>query len=87
MPLYDFACGTCGHEFEALVRPQDPAPSCPSCHGTNLTKLVSSFALDTDERREAAALDSRKRQIVKHKDALVAERENRENHLKEEFGR
>jgi putative FmdB family regulatory protein len=80
MPIYDFACRACGHEFEALVRPQDAAPACPSCRSTDLQRLISSFALSTDERREAAALSSRKRQIAGRRDALVAEEEARLHH-------
>lgn len=80
MPLYDFECRACGHKFEALVRPQDAPPACPSCRSTDLERLVSSFALDTDERRERAALDSRRRQVAKRKDALVAEEEARLHH-------
>jgi putative FmdB family regulatory protein len=30
MPLYDFACERCGHEFEAQAPAGETAP-CPSC--------------------------------------------------------
>ncbi|HEY7791989.1 MAG TPA: zinc ribbon domain-containing protein [Vicinamibacterales bacterium] len=80
MPLYDFVCRACGREFEALVRPQDAPPACPACRSADLTRQVSSFALSTDERREAAALTSRKRQIAGRKDALIAEEEARQHH-------
>jgi putative FmdB family regulatory protein len=81
MPLYDFHCTTCDHEFEALVRPQDPAPTtCPACRGTSIEKLLSGFALHTEERHRAAVKDSRQRQIRANKDKLVAEEEYRKEH-------
>jgi putative FmdB family regulatory protein len=43
MPLYEYACATCDHRFESLVR-GDRAPECPSCHGTALEKQLSVFA-------------------------------------------
>lgn len=43
MPIYEYACHQCGHEFEALVR-QSTVPECPSCHSTELDKLLSVFA-------------------------------------------
>ncbi len=80
MPLYDFHCNECGHEFEALVRPQDPPAKCPSCQSTTVEKLLSGFALHTEDRHRAAVADSRKRQIAKNKDKLVAEEEYRKEH-------
>lgn len=43
MPIYEYACHDCGHEFEALVR-QDTLPACPSCRSTALEKQLSVFA-------------------------------------------
>jgi len=79
MPLYDFACRTCKHEFEALVRGGE-TPVCPACHGYDLERLLSTFAIDSAERRQAAAKDSRRRQIAKRKDAVIAEEEYRQKH-------
>jgi putative FmdB family regulatory protein len=80
MPLYDYRCTGCGHEFEALVRPQDPPPACPECRSSEIEKLLSGFALHTDERHQAAVKDSRRRQIKANKDKLVAEEEYRKEH-------
>ena len=80
MPLFDFHCTTCGAEFEALVRPQDPPPRCPSCQGVAIEKLLSAFALHTEESRRAAVAASRKRQIKANKDKLVADEEYRKEH-------
>ena len=80
MPIFDFHCRTCGKEFEALVRPQDAAPVCPSCHGADLEKLLSGFAVSSAESRAASALGSRKRQIGANKDKIVADEEYRKEH-------
>jgi putative FmdB family regulatory protein len=81
MPLYDFQCRTCGHEFEALVRPQDQAPTtCPACQGVDLERLIASFAVSTAEKTAAAAKQSRQRQAKANKEKLVADEEYRKEH-------
>jgi putative FmdB family regulatory protein len=82
MPLYDFHCGSCGEEFERLVRGGDIV-ECPSCGGRNVERLLSTFALSTEERRAAAAQQSRKLQIAKNRDKVIAEEEYRQKHDKE----
>jgi putative FmdB family regulatory protein len=82
MPLYDFRCRSCGDEFERLVRQQETI-ECPSCRGQDVERLLSTFALSTEERRAAAAKQSRKLQIAKNRDKVVAEEEYRQKHDKE----
>jgi putative FmdB family regulatory protein len=43
MPIYEYACRKCGHEFETLVR-SGSVPDCPSCRSTELEKKLSVFA-------------------------------------------
>ena len=43
MPLYSYACEKCGAEFELLVQSSD-APTCPSCGGQQLKRLVARIA-------------------------------------------
>lgn len=48
MPLYEYACRSCGHQFEARQKITDePLKACPSCHKEAAERLVSrsSFAL------------------------------------------
>ena len=40
MPLYEYACRSCGETFEALVRGSDQ-PHCPKCESENLSQLLS----------------------------------------------
>jgi putative FmdB family regulatory protein len=42
MPIYEYRCGACGHELEALQKITDaPLSTCPACRADKLTKLVS----------------------------------------------
>ena len=43
MPIHEFACRDCKHEFETLVRGTEQ-PSCASCGSTELEKKLSVFA-------------------------------------------
>ena len=82
MPLFDYRCRSCDHEFEALVRAGD-VPACPSCNSRDLEKQLSAAAVSTDERRRESVKRERKRQIAGRKDALIAEEEYRQKHDKE----
>ncbi len=65
--------------FEALIRSTD-TPSCPSCTGTDLERLVSSFAVDSEGTREAAREASLPRSRKIHIDKEIGEREDYERH-------
>ncbi|MFZ5828717.1 MAG: FmdB family zinc ribbon protein [Planctomycetota bacterium] len=46
MPIYEYHCADCGHEFEFLVR-GDEKPTCPSCGRERLTRQMSAPAAHT----------------------------------------
>lgn len=56
MPIYEYLCQGCDHEFEELVLGSEQ-PTCPECQGDRLEKRASSFALkdDTTIRKSGAA--------------------------------
>ena len=80
MPIYDFHCRACGHEFEAISRAQDPPVACPSCGGQDLDRLPSSFAVSSAEKTAAAARDARKAHVRANKDKVIADEEYRKQH-------
>ncbi len=43
MPIFEYACQDCRHQFETLVR-SGATPTCPKCHSTQLDKQLSVFA-------------------------------------------
>ncbi len=44
MPIYEYTCSDCGHEFEKLRRMSAGPPPCPSCAGEHCEKQVSASA-------------------------------------------
>lgn len=50
MPLYEYACRTCGHHFEKLVRTFDAPASidCPECKSGETGRELSVFAVGAD---------------------------------------
>ena len=47
MPIFEYACRACGHEFETLVRAAD-TPSCERCASPELEKKLSVFAAQSN---------------------------------------
>jgi putative FmdB family regulatory protein len=48
MPIYEYACGACGNEFEAEQRiTEKPLKTCPKCQSRQVKRLISqtSFVL------------------------------------------
>lgn len=41
MPIYEYTCKDCKHEFEELIFSQDEAVACPQCGSTRTEKLMS----------------------------------------------
>jgi putative FmdB family regulatory protein len=42
VPIYEYECGACGHQFEAFQKSSEAIlTDCPECHKTTLRKLIS----------------------------------------------
>jgi putative FmdB family regulatory protein len=51
MPIYEYRCESCGHEFEQLIRTGD-TPACPSCKGQTLARLLSHVSMSSENTRQ-----------------------------------
>jgi putative FmdB family regulatory protein len=80
MPLYEYQCRACGHEFETLVRPGNPAPTCSSCGGADLEKLLSHLAVSTESTRATSFTKARQRAKKANRDKEIAQFEYEEKH-------
>jgi putative FmdB family regulatory protein len=43
MPIYEFNCTSCGHDFETLVFNSSETINCPVCGSLEARKLMSGF--------------------------------------------
>lgn len=42
MPIYEYVCNECGHDFDALQKMSDaPLRDCPACEKSALKKIIS----------------------------------------------
>jgi len=55
MPIYEFTCQSCNHNFETLVR-SSTVPECPHCHSQQLEKRLSVFATANSSSDAMAAM-------------------------------
>ena len=68
MPIFEYECRACGHQFEYLVLPTSPAPACPSCEKQDLQKLISLCAVSSEGTREANLKSARKQSSAVQRD-------------------
>lgn len=48
MPIYEYKCRECGHEYEELVFSRDATPPCPKCTSEKTEKLMSACSAKVD---------------------------------------
>ena len=71
MPIYEYKCSKCEHQFEVIQRFSDnPVESCPECNEKSVKKLVSapSFRLKGGGWYETDFKTGSKKNIVDTKD-------------------
>ena len=55
MPIFEYECKKCAHNFEVLVvSASDPAPQCPECQCLDVSKLISSGTMRKQEEYTGA---------------------------------
>ncbi len=54
MPIFEYACDSCGTKFEKLVRRSTDEIECPKCAGKHLTQQLSTFSAHAHGAPKAA---------------------------------
>lgn len=79
MPIYEYRCTACAHEFETLVRTGD-TPTCPACASVGLDRLTSVFAVDSDGTRQSNRDRSMSKGVARQRDKEIADKELYDRH-------
>ena len=53
MPIFEYVCRECSHQFETIVLGSQKA-ECPKCESKRLNQKLSSFAVRGEKAHEAA---------------------------------
>ena len=77
MPIYEYQCRACQHQFEFFLRPsssETPAPPvCPECQSPDLERLRSAFAVSSEGTRQTHLQQARKKNAPIVRDQKMAE--------------
>ena len=60
MPIYEYSCEACGHEFETLVL-GETKPECPSCQSQDLKRFLSLPRVHSTSTRNMSMRAAKKR--------------------------
>jgi putative FmdB family regulatory protein len=60
VPIYEYVCKSCGHEFEKLVR-GGKEPVCPSCGAAKVERVFSLPTVQSESTRAQAMRAAKKR--------------------------
>jgi putative FmdB family regulatory protein len=80
MPLHEFKCRACSHQFEALVRTNDPPVRCRACGSGDLEQLLSLFAVSTEGTTQANIKSGRKQRDKARRDQVEYQKEIESHH-------
>ena len=83
MPIYEYRCTACSHEFERLIRPGAAAPACPQCSATELERLLSLSSVSSEGTRDRSMQKARARAKLVQRDKDVAQAEYERKHHEE----
>ncbi len=53
MPIYEYKCSQCGHEFEELLLNSEEHPKCPQCQSSETIKKMSASMLKNKKGGDA----------------------------------
>jgi putative FmdB family regulatory protein len=72
MPIYEYACKSCGHEFEKLVR-REQTPTCESCGAADVERLFSLTNVKSETTKAQAMQAAKKRDKAQATDRVQAQ--------------
>lgn len=79
MPIFDFVCKSCGHQFEALVR--GPAATvCAACGSAELERLLSMPNVKSESTRNLAMRAAKKRDKAAGTERMIEQHKYEQSH-------
>jgi len=80
VPIYDYTCGACAHEFEALLRKQTDDAICPKCQSGDVERLLSTPSVHSEARKDMSMRAAKKRDRTQAREAAYTQRQYELHH-------
>lgn len=80
MPIFDYSCKDCGHQFELWIRKEDQATACPECESEEVEKLFSPPQVHGDTSHGKAMRAAQKRDAAQAKDRYYERKRYEDSH-------
>jgi putative FmdB family regulatory protein len=75
VPIFEYRCQSCGHEFEKLVLKAGTSVNCPACTSENLERLLSIPAVKSESTHAQAMKAAKARDTKQASEKNRAQRE------------
>ena len=79
MPIYEYRCEACEHEFETLVLGKAD-PECPSCQSRDLERLLSLPRVHSSTTKAMSMKAAKKRDKAQATERVIEQRKYEEAH-------
>lgn len=79
VPIYEYRCLECGHEFELLVR-RGVTEACEKCSTERIERRLSLPAIRSETTQNLAMRAARRRDQAQGQERVAAQREYEANH-------
>lgn len=81
MPIFDYTCRACGHEFEALTRgSSSKPPTCPECQSEDAERLLSMPRVKSESTKDLAMRAAKRRDASQATERVHTQREYEASH-------
>ena len=79
MPIFDYVCRSCEHEFEALIR-GSAVPACPQCGSLELDRQLSLPVVKSETTRGIIKRETKRRDASQAAEREHAQRQYEASH-------
>ena len=79
MPIYEYRCEACGHEFESLILGKTE-PECPSCQSLDAERLLSLPTVHSSSTRALSMKAAKKRDKAQATERMITQQKYEQAH-------
>ncbi len=83
MPIYEYLCQKCQHQFEYLLLGSSPAAKCPACGSPNLEQLISRSAVHSEGSHQANLSAAHRKVAAARGDRMRDEHQHLHEHFED----